>query len=455
MEPQQPTPPTPPPQYIPPVIPPTQTPPTKSWKKVIISGAIGGILVVVSIVAYAVFFTKLTPAVTSTHTTASVVSLSDAYDQFRNDGIKEFSADAKQKTLAAYNSLAEGFTFTTAFPSTKRASLAALAIARLAADNSTDLDTYKNELYLLSIDHLSTLPSGISDSAFTTFNDGKAARSLFEQYKDSDLSQKFSSTLESSGVKSDVEKSLGISTLSAATTIVMNFDSSSDGQRAFNAKHGNMSAEPTMWVESYDGSVYVLATKDYAEDFIADPSGSTRNKVAHELVHTQQNYVIGDLGHSIEERRAEYFSGDKSAYYDVKQLYTYFTVFSGFDLLGAFTTHPADPDSYYLAIYSQLGIETANKLLADVPVAYEVQSTSPAGIIASFTQGHDGIIQDGIRLGSDDPSAVTKRMGDRYAKLLSVFKTKQDVLDDIDSNLKQSYAMPSAASKMTDYIAGH
>lgn len=212
-------------------------------------------------------------------------------------------------------------------------------------------------------------------------------------------------------------------------------------------------AMPTMWVQSVDDTVYLVATKDYAQDFISQPFGDVRYSVIHELVHTQKPFIVGDLGRNIEERRAELLSGDKSAYYDAKQLFIYLRVFSGSDFLSLLNDNPTDSASFILNTYRILGVDGGNALITSAPGAFLIK---PSGAVIETQKvfgGADGAIQAAISIGDKDGQSMSERMNERYGKLISVFKSKTEVLEDLDDNLGRAYKMPSAASQMKSYIS--
>jgi hypothetical protein len=210
-----------------------------------------------------------------------------------------------------------------------------------------------------------------------------------------------------------------------------------------------------MWVESVGDTTYLILTKNYAEDFIANPSGKERHSVLHEMVHAQHAFIRGDLGRSVEERRAELFSGDLSAYYDAKQLFVYTEIFSGYSPLSDLQAHSIDSDDFYIQLYANLGVDGANAFITSNPSAFLSDPSTAVKKAQDAFGGMDAVIKIAIQKGSLDQAAMNDRMRVRSEKLLSIFKSKQAVIDDLTDNLADTYGMPSAADAMKRYVQEH
>ncbi len=404
---------------------------------------------------------SLTQAEVNGHTHAAIdtSSIGNTYDSYAGAGVADFSADKKQATLAALQSLSSRFGLAQTSFQDKATALIALGIARGSLDHPAQADGYHNALYLLFADQLTAVPSGITDEYFVApkTSDTQVPTVLAEYTDQADTAQ-LKGVMQSSGVEAEAAKNLGLSGVSALapyTPLVMNFTTGSSAQTKFGAENYMFGANPKMWVQSTSTTTYLVMTKDYGEAFLRAPSGDERSTVIHELIHTQHAFVRGDLGHAIEERRAELFSGDKSAYFDTKQLFTYTQVLSGFSPLDLMREHGTNSDDFYLGLYSALGVDGANAFVVSAPNVFLIQPSTAVQKAQSAFGGMDGVIKVAIKIGSADKTAMAARMKARTETLLKVFGTKQQVLDDLSNSLDQTYNMPTAAQAMENYIKTH
>ncbi len=388
-----------------------------------------------------------------------VSSLGNAYDSYARAGVKDFSSDKKQATLAAFQSLSSGFGLPPAFFQDKTTVLIALGIARGSLDHAAQTDGYRNAFYLLSADQLNAVPSGMTDEYFVAPKTSDAqVPGVLAKYTDRADTTRLKGIMQSSGVEADVAKNLGLSDASALasyTPLVLNFKTGSDTQKKFGTENYMFGASPKMWVESTSTATYLVMTKDYGEAFMNAPTGDERHTVIHELVHTQHAFVRGELGHAIEERRAELFSGDKSAYYDAKQLFIYTQVFSGFSPLDLMRKYSTNSNDFYVGLYSALGVDGANAFVVSTPSVFLIQPSTAVKKAQAAFGGMDSVIKVAIKLGSTDQTAMTARIKARADTLLGVFGTKQKTIDDLTNNLDQVYGMPTAAQTMKQYITTH
>lgn len=388
-----------------------------------------------------------------------VSSLGSAYDSYAAAGLKDLSPDKKAATLDAFRSLSNGFVIAPGFFKDKSTALIGLGIARGSLDHPLNLDGYRNALYLLASNYLDTVPPGITDEYFVSpKNSDLDIPKVFAKYTDQAATDQLKGIMKSSGVEAEAAHNLGIdgtSALAGYTPLVMNFATGSSAQQQFAKEHYMFGANPTMWVEATSTTKYLIMTKDYGTSFIANPSGSERHTVIHELIHTQNAFVRGDLGHAIEERRAELFSGDLSAYYDTKQLFIYTSVFSGFNPIDLLQKSSTDSDNFYIGLYKAMGVEGANAFIVSTPNGFLTQPSSAVNKAQAAFGGMDAVMKVALKLGQTDPLAMTSRLETRNNKLLSVFKTKQKVIDDLNNSLASTYRMPTAAAEMKAYINSH
>lgn len=450
--------PIPPPPSLHPEIPIVALPTKHSRKKLIIIVAVIG-LIVSGIVVYGWYNTATTEKakdLTAQISDIDLSSLGSAYDSYRVAGVTDFSADKKDATLQAFTSLSRGFALSPKFFADNSAVLIGLGIARGSLDHSSQFEGYRNGLYLLATNYLDTVPDGIVDEYFVSAATNESTTpTVLAKYTDPVLTSDLKTILQSSDLRQEVTKNLGLSNnmvLATFTPLVMNFETNSVEQDTFGNEHYMFGAHPKMWVESAGDIVYLIMTKNYAEDFIANPSGDERHTVLHEIVHTQHAFMRGDLGRSVEERRAELFSSDLSAYYDAKQLFIYTEIFSGFSPLAALQTYAIDSDSFYIQLYSKLGIEGANAFVTSSPSAFLSEPSTAVKKVQDTFDGMDGVIKVAIQQGSSDQTTMNDRMRVRSDTLLSILQSKQEVIDDLTNNLADTYGMPSAAAAMKQYI---
>lgn len=384
--------------------------------------------------------------------------LASFYDRFSGYDIKDFDQSHKQITLDTYKQLAGGMNISENFYKDEVNTLIALSIARLASDDTARRSAYRNELYLLTTPYLAKVPVGISDKYFIPATKAQHTKylNLFQQNRNQALSDKISTLINSEGIGKDTANKLKLSgSLEPYQVIVLDFDSLSDEQKKFAKEYHLYGAVPTMWVSKVGDQTYILVHKNYANDLISDPAGHVRSIISHELIHTQNAFVRGELGRIIEERRAEYFSGDRSSYYDIKQLFIYVGIFSGIDITDMFDSNPTNPTSFYINLYKTLGVEMANGIVANIPTAYQSDTSEAIKNVAHLTGGPDQVIKQAIALGKNDQTSVDKRLANRAELLMKVFRSKDRVISDLQYNLAETYQMPTATKIMTDYINQH
>ncbi len=377
------------------------------------------------------------------------------YDFFREAGVKEFTTSDKDKTLSAVSELLSGFELDQAFWDDESSSLIALGIGSIFKNDSQNRDTYRKEMYLFAKPHLKKLPSGIKDDSFQSADEDDTALKVINKYTDQQLTSEVKNTITSSGVVDDLNNKLDEGykkDVQSVNVVVMDFNSYDSRQKSFAKEHYMYGVSPKMWVESFGDQIYILMTKEYAQSFIENPRGSERSSIVHELVHSYNPFNRGELGRSVEERRAELLSGDKSAYYDAKQMFIYLTVFSGYDATSLLEGTSSSPINFYTTLYKDLGVKLANNIVASWPSVFLGEAQSPSAEVNGTIGGYDNIIKQAVVIGDKDKSAKDKRIADRYKKLLTILKTKDRVIEDLEYNLADSYKMPTAAQLMKSAI---
>lgn len=457
-------------QQQPRTTPPTSTQPkqdyrhTSSSKKKII--LMSSMVIILILLSFAIFIlvkntlthTTSTPLPTNQEvgSTINSSSLASAYDSFSSAGVVGFSHDKKAHTLDAFEKLSKGFELDKSYMDNTPLTLVLLGVSRGFLDHPDQMEGYRNTLYLALNNYMLSVPRDIDDQFFISPEKiNKKIPEILKKYTDQSLTQQFSDVMQTSGVEEEAQKSLGLSKLNPYTPLVMNFDQGSQGQQQMRDEAQMLGVMPKMWVWYANNQMFLVTTRDYGQDFIHSPNGSSRHSVIHELIHTQNNFLIGELGRSVEERRAEFFSGDNGSYYDAKQMFIYSYVFSGFSPLNTMEKYSTDNTSFYLALYANLGIEGANAFIASAPNAFLQE---PSGAIKKSQEtfgGMDGVIKIALLIGSKDKVAMEQRTSERYQKLKSILTHKQKVIDDLKNNLSQAYNMPTASKAMLDYINRH
>jgi hypothetical protein len=118
----------------------------------------------------------------------------------------------------------------------------------------------------------------------------------------------------------------------------------------------------------------------------------------HEYVHTQGGLNMdGDLFYGIgfEERRAEFFGGDKQGYQDVKGWILDVSIVTGVNLLDIIGSQPKGGESgeFYAHLVSELGLQATLELALAVPRAYIDESRKLQKNVNDFLGGLDGVTQ--------------------------------------------------------------
>lgn len=354
----------------------------------------------------------------------------------------------KTKLLTAYDDLSDGFSITGSPLHDDTMVLHALGIAAMYTQDTGQRDRYRSELYLLLAGHLASLPSGITDNTFEIPDDQKSINVL-KKFQDTDLTNRVeqSSALQQVLTATVIQLKLGSKNkLSPYKIIAFGFDNTDAKFDELIKEHSLYGARPKMWAENLNGTVYIMMFKSYANQVV----NGEHTSLPHEFIHAQSAFVRGETGRMIEERRAELFSGDTSAYYDAKQLVIYLNVFSGIDIYLLLQANPTDSAKLYAKLYKDLGVKGTNAIVFSWPNIYQNSGSQALDKIYSLNN-QDVALQEALTLGKKDGGALEKRVSQRYQKLLAVFKSNDKVVSDLSGNLDQVYRMPTAANYMKDY----
>lgn len=127
------------------------------------------------------------------------------------------------------------------------------------------------------------------------------------------------------------------------------------------------------------------------DDFVQDVA-----ILNHEYVHTQSDLRLDNLlGVNIEERRAEFFSGEKLGYQDIKSLFQDIRLATGFDITKTMAGLPNGGSAEQ--VYSALGLAVGIDMLVDVTLAvpeayYSNQSSAVVRNVFDQIGGYDGVV---------------------------------------------------------------
>lgn len=436
------------------------TTPNKATRKTLLVAVAGIGSVVIILTAFCITWFILTaskpltkentqPSATSDRPAPHSANFEQAYARVSAKyTIPAFANSEKTKLLSAYDELSDGFVLTTSALDDDTTVLHALGIASLYSKDSGNKDRYRTELYLLLTAKLTALPSGISDSLFEG-TDPQKAITVLKKYQDESLSKQVEQSPTVQTVLNTTVTQLKLSSkadLSPYTIIAFDFENTDPQFSELTKEHSLYGARPRMWAEELGGTIYIMMFKSYAKDVINGIPGS----LPHEFIHGQSAFVRGEAGRMIEERRAELFSGDRSAYYDAKQLVIYLNVFAGIDIYSFLQANPTDSAKLYAMLYKELGVSGTNALVFSWPTVYGGSDSKALESIYKLNN-QDVALKQALAIGKKNPQALDTRVKQRYDKLLSVLGSKDKVVSDLTDNLDQTYRMPTAASYMINY----
>lgn len=390
---------------------------------------------------------------TPTAIPSATSDISSAYDRIVSYNIDDFSASNKQKLVDKYNDLAHDFELEpNSFDNTT--TLLALGVASLYDKDPTNKERYRTELYLLLSWHLKSLPTGITDDTFDPPGNGADILKTLRSFKDDNLTQQVMSSMGLQKALNNAVSALKLKSqtdLSPYEIIAFNFDTDGKKFDELTAKYPLYGARPKMWTAGIDGKEYIMMFKSFAQEVIDDKP----NSLAHEFIHAQSAFVEGETGRMVEERRAELFSGDKSSYFDAKQLFIYAGVFSGTDFLDLLQQHPTSSADFYADVYKKIGVTGTNALAFSWPNAYAGASSKAMQSIYQLDL-QDVVMKETLKLGQKDSASLKDRTESRYQTLMKVFgNDKTRVINDLKNNLSDSYGMASAAQYMIEFVNSH
>jgi hypothetical protein len=166
-------------------------------------------------------------------------------------------------------------------------------------------------------------------------------------------------------------------------------------------------------------------------EWTADKPARIKGLLQHEFTHLQDSTrVEGVFGYTIEERRAEYFSGDTSEYFQEKAFLNHMSLMKGKHLVKLFDEQAAmrkegQEVSIYKLMMDTYGIDATAQIAAAVPAVYMRYENS------EFVKG---MVQN---LGTYEQIAVA------YAQTLSP-EQKQEALQRIEARIDVFSDRPGA-----------
>lgn len=121
--------------------------------------------------------------------------------------------------------------------------------------------------------------------------------------------------------------------------------------------------------------------------------------IEHEYTHTQGGFNLDhgvQYGINIEEVRAEFYSGNKQGYHDVKGLFQDISLVTGENMRNGFDglEKGGTAAEMYASIAKAVGVDNTLDVLLAVPLNYAKDQTNPyIGAAINHIGGYDGIIQ--------------------------------------------------------------
>lgn len=167
---------------------------------------------------------------------------------------------------------------------------------------------------------------------------------------------------------------------------------------------------PPAFIDKLEGTTYLCLSADTAERIAYSEDRSNRSKyyseddfkrdvafLRHEYVHTQGGLLSENLiGITLEERRAELFSGDHHGYQDVKHFLQDIRLVTGYDIVGQIEarTKGGAMEDVLADIAQNIGLSEVVKIAASFPKNYvEQQSNQILKSAAKYTGGYNGVVE--------------------------------------------------------------
>jgi hypothetical protein len=177
----------------------------------------------------------------------------------------------------------------------------------------------------------------------------------------------------------------------------------------FSQEYDGSSQNQIAFVTSLEGTTYLCMSADTAERIAYSQDRDHRAGyyededldrdiafLRHEYAHTQSDLRMENLiGINLEERRAEYFSGDKHGYHDIKWLFQDIRLATGFDITETMAglTNGGTAEQVYSSVSQAVGIDKLIDVTLAVPRPYyEAQSNAIVKNSYDYVGGYDGVV---------------------------------------------------------------
>ena len=206
-------------------------------------------------------------------------------------------------------------------------------------------------------------------------------------------------------------------------------------KQEYMARVGNKGPLPIAWVEHIGDRIVLCMPQHYIEKILHtdQPRANFYDDHAregdfaylkHEYVHTQnpvapKNQLFFGMG--FEERRAEFFSGDRHGYQEIKGLYQDVETLSGVSITELIRRNAQSPFSFYVDLAKSLGLEAMLELSVLGPLVYMTEERPMYKKIFDQLGGYDGFLgrlHDQV-LATGGEEAMNDRMKARTEYILS------------------------------------
>jgi len=177
----------------------------------------------------------------------------------------------------------------------------------------------------------------------------------------------------------------------------------------------------------------------------------------HEYTHTQEGIMVDNdvkFGISLEERRAEYFSGDKHGYADTKGFFSDYGVLTGHVITDEFDAFPMGGTAADLlgAVANHTNLALMAELAMIVPNPYKEaqRGTVYGAAIQDYIGGYDGFEQKllAAQLDAGNGAAIEERVTKVANKLMQIGAGSDDDFSDFWAGHRRAQGL----GLMTDVI---
>jgi len=226
---------------------------------------------------------------------------------------------------------------------------------------------------------------------------------------------------------------------------------------------------PPAWVATYGDKQFLcistaLAQKIVNPSIIENTSWYTDEDLKrdfafleHEYTHTQEGASIDNdikFGISLEERRAEYFSGDKHGYADTKAFFYDYAVLTGHKITDEFDALPMGGTAGELlgAVANHTGLSLMAEVALIVPNPYkdEQRKTSFGENIQDYIGGYDGFEKKLLeaQLAAGNGEAIEARVTEAAKRIMA-----NDTGNDSFTDIWAGYRRGQGLGFVTDIIS--